>query len=206
MPSAAETWNRKLHIFLGLFFLFFLWLFCLSGVVLNHPKWSIAGFWNKRKQMSVESQVFRPVETEDLPAARNLMTQLRIRGEISGEVSRAKSGEFAFRVARPGDIYDISADFSKGLARVDQVHVNGWGILNMLHTFSGVRRTDPTLHQNWWATWIWRFSMDALSGGLVLMVLSGIYIWYGRARQRRSAMLALAFGILAVAGLVAGIF
>jgi len=63
-----------------------------------------------------------------------------------------------------------------------------------------VRRTDPTLHQNWWATGMWRFSMDALSAGLVFMVLSGIFIWIRRAQQRRSGMLALALGILALAG------
>jgi hypothetical protein len=206
MRSAVETWSRKLHICLGLYFLFFLWLFCLSGVVLNHPKWRVAGFWNERKQMSSELQISRPAETDDFLAARSLMTQLHIRGEISGKITHAETGEFGFRVVRPGDIYEIKADFGQGLARVDQTHVNGWGVLNMLHSFTGVRRTDPTQQQNWWPTGIWRVSMDALSVGLVVMVLTGIYIWYNRAQRRRSGMLALALGFLTLAGFVSGIF
>ncbi len=206
MPSAVETWSRRLHIYLGLYFLFFTWLFCLSGVVLNHPKWRIAGFWNERRQTSTEFQVSRPAADTDFLVARNLMRQLRIRGEISGAITRDTAGVFGFRVVRPGDIYDIKADFNKGVAAVNRIQVNGWGALNMLHSFTGVRRTDTALHQNWWATGLWRCSMDALSLGLVFMVLSGVYMWYHGARQRRSGALALALGILALAGFVAGIF
>ena len=42
MPSsgkAFEVWNRKLHYYLGLYFLFFLWLFSLTGLMLNHQQW-----------------------------------------------------------------------------------------------------------------------------------------------------------------------
>lgn len=205
MPSAVETWSRKLHIYLGLYFLFFVWLFCLSGAVLNHPKWRIAGFWDERKQISSELRVSRPAHTDDFLVAKSLVEQLNIRGEISGKITHTESGEFGFRVVRPGNIYDIKADFDKGLAKISQIHVNGWGVLNMLHSFTGVRRTDPTLHQNWWATGMWRFSMDALSAGLVLLVLSGIYIWYSRSRQRRSGMLALALGFLTLVGFVSRI-
>jgi len=73
MRSAVEAWSLKVHIFLGLYFLFFLWLFCLSGVVLNHPKWRIAGFWSERKQISSELPISRPAETDDFLAARSLM-------------------------------------------------------------------------------------------------------------------------------------
>ena len=34
-----EFWNRKLHYYLGLYFLFFLWLFSLTGLMLNHQQW-----------------------------------------------------------------------------------------------------------------------------------------------------------------------
>ena len=206
MPSVVETWSRKLHVYHGLFFLFFVWLFCLSGVVLNHPQWRVAGFWNERQQSSSEWRISRPAETDDLPAAGNLMTQLHIRGEISGQVTHAAPGRFDFRVVRPGDIYEIKADLNEGLAGVSHTRVNGWGILNMLHSFTGVRRSDPTLSQNWGATGVWRFLMDALSAALAFMVLSGIYIWYQGGRCRRSGLLALAFGHLLLAGLVAGIF
>ena len=34
-----DVWNRKLHYYLGLYFLFFLWLFSLTGLMLNHQQW-----------------------------------------------------------------------------------------------------------------------------------------------------------------------
>jgi hypothetical protein len=206
MRSAVESWSRKLHIYLGLYFLFFLWLFCLSGVVLNHPKWRIAEFWNERKQTSSELQISRPAETDDFLAARNLMTQLKLRGEISGKIVRGEAGEFDFRVIRPGYIYEVKADFGRGQARIHQTSVNGWGVLNMLHSFTGVRRSDPSQQQNWWPTGIWRFSMDALSVGLIVMVLTGVYIWYSRDQRRRGGMLALALGFLTLALFISGIF
>ena len=42
MPSFVNTfefWNRKFHYYLGLYFLFFLWLFSLTGLMLNHQQW-----------------------------------------------------------------------------------------------------------------------------------------------------------------------
>ena len=37
-----ETWNRTFHFYLGLYFLFFLWLFSLSGLMLNHGQWRVS--------------------------------------------------------------------------------------------------------------------------------------------------------------------
>ena len=194
MPSVVEVWSRRLHIYIGLYFLFFLWLFTLSGVVLNHPNWHIAGFWSERRQISREVRIFRPAETGDLSVCRSLLAQMGIRGEIAGRINRAGSDVISFRVVRPGDIYDINTNLDSGLARIDQTHLNGWGVMNMLHSFTGVRRSDPSLHQNWWATGIWRFSMDALSAGLVIMVLSGIYLWFTQTWKRRGGMFALLLG------------
>ncbi|HYK87587.1 MAG TPA: PepSY-associated TM helix domain-containing protein [Acidobacteriota bacterium] len=195
MPSVAELWIRRLHMYIGLYFLFFLWLFCLSGIVLNHPKWTFAEFWNERRQTSREVQISRPADTEDLAICRSLLEQTGIRGEISGNINRTAPGVISFRVVRPGDIYDIKADLDSRQARIDQIHVNGWGVMNMLHSFSGVRRGDPTLHQNWWATGIWRFSMDALSVGMVITVLGGIYLWFIQIRKRFWGAVALLLGI-----------
>ena len=206
MPSAFEGWNRKLHVYLGLYFLFFLWLFCLSGVLLNHPKWRVAQFWPERSITTSQMQIAPPRSTGDLGAARDLMDQLHISGEISGSMTRSASGGFSFRVVRPGDIYDVRADLAEGHATVNQTHVNRWGVLNMLHSFSGVRRTDPVIRPNWWLTRMWRFAMDALAAGLAFLVLSGIYMWHRNTQRRLGGVIALALGILALAGIVASPF
>ena len=47
--KTLEAWNRRLHFYLGLYLLFFIWLFALTGLLLNHPKWSFADFWPMRR-------------------------------------------------------------------------------------------------------------------------------------------------------------
>ena len=53
-----ETWNKKLHIYIGLYFLLFLWLFSISGLFLNHPPW----FHSMGPERTREE---RPVEIPD---------------------------------------------------------------------------------------------------------------------------------------------
>jgi hypothetical protein len=38
------VWNRRVHYYLGLYLLFFIWLFAFTGVLLNHPRWQYAQF------------------------------------------------------------------------------------------------------------------------------------------------------------------
>jgi hypothetical protein len=195
MPSASDSWIRRLHTWAGLYFLFFTWLFGVSGLLLNHPKWAVSGFWTKRVQDSMERELASVPAGEDVAAARLVMRQLDLRGEISGAPTSPAPGQLAFRVVRPGHLSEIRVERNSRKATVNHTQVNVWGVLNMLHSFTGVRRSDPALRQNWWATGLWRLSMDALSGGLIFMVLSGIYLWYRRSQRRLGGIVALAFGI-----------
>jgi len=40
--AVLEAWNRRLHYYLGLYFLLFIWLFSFTGLLLNHPRWSLS--------------------------------------------------------------------------------------------------------------------------------------------------------------------
>jgi hypothetical protein len=88
MPSApkrfAETfeiWNRKLHYYLGLYFLFFLWLFAFTGLLLNHS-WAFFEFWPNRKISTVERSIQAPSSGG---------TSTRPRNSCDNSESRAKS-------------------------------------------------------------------------------------------------------------------
>jgi hypothetical protein len=73
-PQLAETlkvWNRKLHYYLGLYLLFFVWLFALSGLLLNHSSWKFAEFWGNRKQATYERAITMPSSGSDLAQARS---------------------------------------------------------------------------------------------------------------------------------------
>src|ERR1051326_3623241 len=79
-----EHWNRKLHYYVGLFLLFFIWLFAFSGLLLNHPTWTFAECWTSREETNYERDITGSTADVkgDLGQAHDMMRQLRIEGEI----------------------------------------------------------------------------------------------------------------------------
>jgi len=202
--SGYRVWNRKLHYYLGLYFLFFVWLFALTGLLLNHS-WTFAEFWQNRKTSSSERQIRIPADGSTLDQARDLMRQLEMRGEIQWLTTRPDSSRFDFRVAKPGLLFDIKADLNSARATVQRTEVNAWGIMRTLHTFTGERMNDPKNDRDWLLTKVWALSMDAAAAGLVVMVLSGVVMWCGLPRKKLSGAVALACGVLACGWFVVGL-
>jgi hypothetical protein len=102
--------------------------------------------------------------------------------------------QLTFRVVKPGETSDVVADLAAGTAHVKKIRVNGWGAARVLHTFSGVRINDPSFRRDWVITKIWSFAMDALAAGLLVMVLSGYYMWFRLKSKRLMGMAALIAG------------
>jgi len=197
---ALEVWSRKLHYYLGLYLLLFVWLFSLSGLILNHPGWTFASFWDARRQERYEKPL-RPVSgATDLERARDVLAQLGLSGEIEWKAPRKEPGQIVFQARRPGRFYDIQADLAGGVATVAKTTVNGWGSFRGMHAFSGVRAGQPGMQRDWAMTHLWSFAMDAVAVGLAVMVLSGWWMWFRSRRRRLAGLLSLATG-LAVCGL-----
>ena len=128
------VWNRRLHYYAGLYFLFFTWLFVFTGLLLNHPRWQFAQFWPNRMQTTTEQHVHAPAGGSDVERANDLMRQLRIVGEIQWPAQQPADGLFAFQVNRPGLILDIKADIEQGRATVQRTQLNAWGVMHLLHS------------------------------------------------------------------------
>ena len=205
VPRWIETWNRKFHIYIGLYLLLFVWLFSISGLLLNHPKWRFAQFWPQRKQSSLERPIQPPTEMGDLARARNLMKQLDISGEIEGITTSPEKEHFDFKVVKPGKIIDIKTDLKARRATVEQIQTNGWGVFYMLHSFTGVRLNDPKQKRDWFMTRIWSLSMDAVALGMLVMVFSGLYMWYCLKPKRRLGLIILGLGVLCCGFFVFGL-
>src|ERR1035441_1125119 len=76
LADGFQVWNRKLHYYVGLYLLFFLWLFAFTGLLLNHS-WNFAQFFPNRKVSTWERPVQPPALASDLGQAQDLMRQLR---------------------------------------------------------------------------------------------------------------------------------
>ncbi|HXJ40809.1 MAG TPA: PepSY domain-containing protein [Bryobacteraceae bacterium] len=192
------VWNRKLHYYLGLYFLCFMWLFAFSGLLLNHSSWAFAQFFPNRKITKFERAIQPlPAGAGDLEQARGILGQLGIEGEVLLKLPRTDPTRFEFNVTRPGHVYQLQADLPKSRAAVTATEYNTWGVLRTLHTFSG---GAPGNHDNWLLTAIWAFSMDAVAAGIIFMVLSSFYMWWRLKEKRTGGIVALVLGT-AVGGL-----
>ena len=197
MPSFAstsfETWNRKVHYYLGLFFLFFLWLFSLTGLLLNHGQWALAQAANQRTETRSEQTIGVPSGRDDVARARDVMRQLGLTGEIELPAGAQAEGHFDFSVNRPKDASQVKVDLSALRASVQHFENGGWAVFRIFHTFSGSRFNTPDSHRDWILTSAWAFAMDALCAGVIVIVFGSYYMWF---RFKRKS---LTLGILTLA-------
>ncbi|MSU48126.1 MAG: hypothetical protein EXS37_03390 [Opitutus sp.] len=202
--TATSRWNRKLHYYFGLYFLFFVWLFALTGLLLNHGAWKFAEFWPGRNVSTMERTLEAPPAGSTLDVAREVMRQAGIAGEIQWLTTPADAARLDFRVARPGLQFEIKADFQNRRATIQRTEVNAWGVMHFLHTFTGVRANDAKNTRDWIVTKAWAFSMDAVAVGLLAMVVSGLFMWFGLPAKRAWGIVALASGIVSCGWFVLG--
>ena len=190
-----RTWNKKLHIYLGLYLTVFLWFFAVSGLLLNHFGWRFAEFWPQRKQSSSEHPIQPPAGQSDLERARDILGQLGIAGEIEWTQAPADENRFEFRAVRPGRNLEIKVDLSKRIATVNQTRINTWGIMRVMHTFTGAQSYGVRSERDWYLTRIWSFSMDAVAIGVIFLAFSSLVMAFQRLDKRVGSCVALALGI-----------
>jgi len=169
-------WNRKFHIYIGLFLVFFILFFSLSGLLLNHSQWKFASFWKERNETKIITPVTIRVNPDSVVFLHDFMKQLNISGEISNVSLTPDS--INFRVMKPGTIQDIHVDFKSSMSYQKTIVFNWWGKLRILHTFNGSDKLNPGAQPNWLATHMWRLSMDTIALGLIFLCLGGWIMWY----------------------------
>lgn len=190
------VWNRRVHFYLGLYLLFFTWLFAFTGLLLNHPRWQFAQFWPNRILSTTEHTLGSVTGVADIDRARDVMRQLRISGEIQWPATQPASGPFTFQVNRPGLNVEVKADVRAGYATVQRTQLNAWGVMQVLHTFTGAPAADSRNRRDWTLTTVWALSMDAVAAGLIVMILSSYVMWFRLRAKRLGGIVALALGCI----------
>lgn len=194
LNRAIESWNNKLHMYVGLFLLFFLWFFSLSGLLLNNSKWEFASFWEERKEKEEKYIIDIPVNADSATVITGSMEQLQAEGEVSNVDISANS--FNFRVSKPGRIKNITIDLEAQNATVKEIKFNAWGIIRTLHTFNGINRNAPQSKPNWIITQVWRFTMDVVAIGVIFLCISSWYMWYKTNKNLILGMVVFSAGLV----------
>jgi hypothetical protein len=198
-----ESWNRKLHYYLGLYFLFFLWLFSATGLMLNHQQW----FRNlyERAQSSHEFSIDSPAGDTLVEQSRDVMRQLNLQGEIDFPRSQPV-WHIDFNVSRPNGSAQVRVDLSAKEAYVREFQNGRLHAFQIFHTFSGSRFNQPASERDWLVTTMWVWAMDALCAGLVVMVGGSYYMWWRLKKRKALGVAMLTAGVVSCAVFVAGLW
>lgn len=205
MPSFAKTfelWNRKLHYYLGLYFLFFLWLFSLTGLMLNHQQWFTDLY--ARRESSYDMPIATPAGDTRIEQTGDLVRQLNLRGEVDWPASQP-AGHIDFNVARPSGSALVRADLNAGKAYVREFDNGALHTFQIFHTFSGSRFNQPASERDWIVTSVWVFAMDALAAGLIVMVLGSYYMWWRLKKRKALGIAVLCAGVATCTVFVLGV-
>ena len=199
IASKLRRWNRKIHILVGLYLLFFLWLFALTGLFMNHVEW-FRGIQPEREQLS--RSIEEPTGSGPLERTRDLMQQLELDGELLMGPRPPSEDRLIFRVFQVDTLVAVNADLAAGEADIRVVQRSWPQILGDLHTFTGVRRVwnEPLpAERDWWPTTLWAIAIDATALGVIALVISAIYMWLQLAPKRVTGLIALSLGTLCCA-------
>ena len=194
MPSSArafEVWNRRGHYYLGLYFLFFLWLFSLTGLMLNHQGWFPDLY--DRHGTEYDPDIEMPAGDTRLAQTRDVMRQLNLKGEIDWPASQPV-GHIDFNVSRPNRAAQVRVDMNAKHAYIKEFKNGSLHAFQIFHTFSGSRFNQPASNRDWIVTSVWVLAMDALAAGLIFMVLGSYYMWWQLKQRRTLGVITLAVG------------
>jgi uncharacterized protein len=193
--SSVETvsrWNRKFHIYTGLFLLFSTLFFSFSGLILNHGKWGFTSFWKERREIKTETQITIPANHESASLIHYFKKKLNLTGEITNV--NLSPENMNFRVVRPGYMCEISIDFRTSVCVSKEIKFNWWGKMRSLHTFNGSDKVHPEIEPNWIITNVWRLSMDITAIGLIIICISSWIMWWGVRKKYPAGLFVLALG------------
>ncbi len=155
-------WIRTTHLCLGLFALFFLLMYGITGVQMSHDDW-----------FDLEPTVSESRLTVSGDDARVVARQLMDRRDMSGELRRIRMTDegFEIQIVRPGTQYDVTYSRTAKVATVRTSKKGFLGTLNRLHHIGGLQHKYGLLN-------FWGMFVALVSLGLLLLGASGVYMWF----------------------------
>ncbi len=170
---------RNSHLLLGLFSVLFLLMYAVSALQMAHGI--------PVSSETHDASLTAPPGLEPRPLAHWLMDHRGYDGEL-GEVKPTPNGS-RFRITRAGGNVLVTYDRAGGQTTVHETSLGFLGMLNRLHHFHGLR------HETFaGAAWGWELLL--ISVALIVMGLSGIYLWFKIYKERAAGTILLAANLV----------
>lgn len=172
---------RNIHLTLALLALPFLLMYGVSSVHMTH------GSWFSLRPRVVENRVAAsPGGNNARSVAREFMDRFGLRGELQ-QIEETPAG-YKFRIVRPGTVSEIDYARATGEGTVRTNTANFLGLLNRLHHAAG-------FWHGYWLLNLWSGFVVWASAAIVLLGISGVWMWFARQQDRLAGIILLALNL-----------
>ncbi len=179
----------KIHLYCGLFTIYYLIAFGLSSIILNHDikveKSDVTSSWNST--VKVDSDL------DDKDLAESVRDQLKIMGWVPYWEFEKDSVSFSFSITHLGRNYYVDLDLTNGDVAIAEAPKGFVAVLHGLHFFNGNIPNAPFFLRTWAVyQWLTLFIM-------FISLIVGLWLWIKYRYQRWEG---LVFGGIFVASMV----
>jgi hypothetical protein len=138
-------------------------------------------------------------DLEGLPLARALLSEIGLDGEVDWVQKQPEKGEILIMLSKPALRTEVRVDVHTRVARVETRRLSPLDRILYLH-----KRPGPhvaSIRGNWWVVKFWKFAADSSVIGMLVLSLTGVYLWWRMAGERRVGLGFLAAGAVLLTGL-----
>jgi hypothetical protein len=172
---------RNVHLALGVAFFFVALLFAVSSIVIIYRPWFPGGPEKTSETLQLQAGA------DARQAALELMRGHRLKGDLRN-VSRSPEG-MQFMIWRPGTHIQVVYHPDTGVATLETRRFNVYETLVQLHVNHGFWHDFMPAN-------VWALLSLGVSIGLILLGVTGIYLWYRHPQERIIGSVLLAIGLV----------
>ena len=193
---------RDVHLYVGLFLCPFVLVYAVSVVFLVHA-WVPGGgraLTRTASHLAVPPGIEELDGRERIHALRPLLHALGVEGEVGFVQYQPSRHRLILPVSVPGRETRLTLDVAARSAQIEERPSGVWDAFVTLHRMPGPHLT--MIRGN--AAWVraWRWLADASAYGLLLLTVTGVWLWWAIRGERRTGVLLAAMGAVFFLGVL----
>lgn len=196
-------WNRRLHLYFGVFICPFLVIFAVSTVMLNHRIRFTPSETVETTSVEIPDELIANVRDKELLAkmsnpekiaarkalGAHLLAELELEGEWGAGGFVQPNGTTRVGATVPGMMTNYVINVETKQAEKTVKRHNLFETMRYLHMNPG-----PHRHPVWIGTKMWGWIADSTVYLTIFLSLSGIYLWYMVKAERKTGLLFMGAG------------